>query len=136
MMLKATRAILIVVALFYVYGASVHVMNMLSLTGFAWPDAPLKWQALDVIYLVLDLLVVVGLLREWRPGVAAFYIAALSQILLYTLGRQWVLDVPEPFTVTPEQAAYVTSLVWFHVVTLLLVTPSLLLRQRHRREVF
>ncbi|MFK7967540.1 MAG: hypothetical protein AB8C46_26565 [Burkholderiaceae bacterium] len=50
-----------VIAAFYLYGAGVHVMNMLSLTGFEWQSAPLKWQVLDVVYLVIDLAVVVGL---------------------------------------------------------------------------
>ena len=58
---------------------------MLGLTGFDWLSAPLKWQTLDVVYLILDLLVVVGLFSGWKIGFVAFYIAAVSQILLYTV---------------------------------------------------
>jgi hypothetical protein len=49
-----------VVALFYLYGAAVHVFNILGLSGFDWRAAPLKWQALDVVYLVIDLVVAAG----------------------------------------------------------------------------
>ncbi len=118
-------AVLLIVSLFYAYGALVHVLNMLSLTGFDWPSAPLKWQVLDIVYLVLDLLVCVGLVRRWRPSIVAFFVAALSQILLYTVLRSWVLDVPEAFAVGPEQAAYLTTLVIFHVVSLLFVAIAL-----------
>ena len=108
-----------IVALFYAYGAVVHVQNMLSLSGFDWQSAPLKWQALDVIYLILDVIVVVGLLLNWRIGYAAFYIAAVSQIVLYTVLRSWIVDVPPEFAVTDEQRSYLSGLVAFHCVTLI-----------------
>ncbi len=61
--MKLVAAIIIgVVALLYAYGAAVHALNMLSLTGFDWVTAPLKWQVLDVVYFILDVLVVLGLL--------------------------------------------------------------------------
>ena len=122
---RLARAVLRVVALFYAYGALVHVLNMLSLTGFHWPSAPLKWQVLDVAYLLLDVVVIAGLLLRWRPGYVAFYLAALSQVVLYTVLRSWILDVPDAFRVSPEQAAYLDWLVGFHGVTLVLVSWAL-----------
>ncbi len=83
-----------IVAFFYLYGASVHVLNMLSLSGFDWLTAPLKWRVLDVAYLILDLLVVVGFFAGWKIGFVAFYLAATSQILLYTVFRSWIIVVP------------------------------------------
>ena len=121
----AASIVIWIVALFYAYGALVHVMNMLSLTGFDWQSAPVKWQALDVIYLVIDIVVVVGLLLSWKAGYVAFYIAALSQILLYTVFRSWIVDVPPEFAVSDEQRSYLTGLVVFHCVTLVLVTIAL-----------
>ena len=114
-----------IVALFYAYGAVVHVLNMLSLSGFEWQSAPLKWQALDIVYLVLDVIVVVGLLLSWRAGYVAFYVAAVSQIILYTVFRSWITDVPPEFAVTDEQRSYLTGLVIFHCVTIALVTAAL-----------
>ena len=118
------------VALFYAYGASVHLLNMASLTGFHWPSAPLKWQVLDVVYLLLDIVVAIGFWRGWRLAYVAFYIAAASQILLYTVFRQWIMDVPAAFAVTAEQMGYLDGLVVFHVVTIVLVTACLEVARR------
>ena len=83
-----TKITLWIVAFFYLYGAVVHVLNIFSLTGFDWLSAPFKWQALDVVYLILDLTVFIGLARRWKVSVIAFYLAATTQILLYTAFRQ------------------------------------------------
>ena len=109
-----------VIAAFYTYGAFVHILNILGLTGFDWMDAPAKWQILDIVYLVLDLTVVFGLVVASPIGFLAFVVAAVSQIFLYTLFRDWIVDVPEPFVRTPEEIAYLDTLVTFHIVTLLL----------------
>ena len=134
-MRKVSTVILWLVALFYLYGAAVHVMNMLSLTGFDWGSAPGKWQALDIVYLILDVMVVIGFFTGWKPGHVAFYVAAVSQIILYTLFRPWVVDVPAEFAVSPEQQAYLTTLVIFHVVTLVVVTGALYFRKQSSESV-
>ncbi len=121
----AASIVIWIVALFYAYGAIVHVMNMLSLTGFDWRSAPVKWQALDVVYLVIDVVVVAGLLLSWKVGYVAFDLAALSQIVLYTALRSWIIDVPAEFAVSDEQQSYLTGLVVFHCVTIVLVTLAL-----------
>ena len=112
----------------YLYGASVHVANMMGMTGFTWSQAPLKWQGLDVAYLIIDLAVVARLLLLPKFGLAAFTVAASSQIILYTLFRTWILDVPVEFLPSLEQAGYPNQLVVFHVVTLILVAGSITLR--------
>ena len=127
MKLVATVVIWII-ALFYLYGAAVHVFNILSLSGFDWRAAPLKWQVLDIVYLVIDLLVVVGLIFSWKAGFVAFYVAAISQIVLYTVFRDWIIDVPVDFAVSDEQRGYLTTLVIFHFVTIGLVTSALWIR--------
>ena len=121
-MARAAVIVLWIVALFYAYGAAVHVANMLSLTGFDWPRAPFKWQVLDVVYLLLDIAVVTGFALRKRFGLIAFFAAAISQILLYTLLRSWILDVPAEFAVAPEQVSYLNGLVAFHVITVALVS--------------
>lgn len=124
-------AVLWIVALFYAYGASVHIMNMASLTGFEWIDAPLKWQVLDIVYLVIDMVVAVGFFAKWRIAFFAFYIAAFSQIVLYTLMREWIIDVPAEFAVSPGQVAYLNSLVIFHITTIFFVSSALWLTRRN-----
>ncbi len=123
--LTPTAVVLWVVTLFYAYGALVHFLNMLGLSGFDWLTAPLKWQLLDVFYLVIDVTVCTGLTRRRGYAIYAFYIAASSQIVLYTALRAWIMDVPEAFAVTPSQEGYLTILVAFHLVTLTAVTFAL-----------
>ena len=124
------KLILFIISAFYAYGALVHVLNMLSLTGFNWMDAPLKWQVLDAVYLVLDIAVVFGLYRRKLFAIVAFYTAAISQIALYTVFRSWIMDVPEEYAITSGQNAYLTVLVIYHVVTFILVTWVLLRSSR------
>ncbi|MEO0983813.1 MAG: hypothetical protein AAFX03_14305 [Pseudomonadota bacterium] len=116
--MAAGRSILFFLAFFYVYGAGVHAANMLSLTGFDWGAAPLKWQALDVVYLLLSIGVALGLLMGRRFGIVLLVVAAASQILLYTIGRAWITDVPPAFALSPSQESYLTTLVGFHIVAL------------------
>jgi hypothetical protein len=66
------QAVFWIVAAFYAYGALVHILNIASLTGFSWPEAPSKWQVLDIGYLLVDMVVVVGLVRRSWIGIAAF----------------------------------------------------------------
>lgn len=118
------------IAAFYAYGALVHAMNMSGASGFHWPEAPLRWQLLDVVYLALDVFIAVGLLRAARSALVALVVAAGSQIVLYTVLRGWILDVPAAFAPTAEQLGYLDLLVAFHAVCLSLV--ALDLARRHR----
>ena len=127
--MKLTTSIVIwVVAAFYLYGATVHVLNMLSLSGFNWRTAPTKWQVLDISYMILDLVVVVGLILNWKVGFIAFYTAAISQIILYTILRAWIVNVPEEFAVSNQQRGSLTGLVIFHCVTIVMISLALWFR--------
>ena len=126
----AATVVVWIIALFYLYGAVVHVANILGFSGFDWRAAPLKWQVLDIVYLVIDLLVVAGLILSWKAGFVAFYVAALSQIVLYTVLRDWIIDVPAEFSVSEQQRGYLTTLVIFHCVTIVLITLALWIRTR------
>ncbi|MDW3096982.1 MAG: hypothetical protein R8J41_02695 [Alphaproteobacteria bacterium] len=114
------RWYLLLIAAFYAYGAAVHVANMASLTGFDWLAAPRLWQALDIVYLVLDIAVVVGLLLRHAFGLGAFIVAATSQIVLYTVFRDHVAMLGTPHALGPEQMDYLTTLVAFHLATFVL----------------
>jgi hypothetical protein len=113
------------VAAVYAYGALVHILNITSKTGSPWPDAPMKWQILDIVYLVLDIVFVVGLIKGSWIGVGAFFLAAMSQIMLYTILRHWVLDVPAVFQCSAEDFAYLDGLVGFYVLTCIAVASAL-----------
>ena len=120
-----------VVAAFYLCGAAAHVLNMLGRSGFDWRAAPAKWKILDVSYLFVDLVVAAGLVLGWKVGYVAFYFAAISQIVLYTQLRDWILDVPAEFAVSDEQRGSLTGLVIFHCVALVLVSLALWFRSGH-----
>ncbi len=126
------RWYLLFIAAFYAYGAAVHVANMASLTGFDWLVAPRLWQALDVVYLALDVAVVVGLLLRHASGLYAFIVAATSQIILYTVFRDDVAMLGTPHALEASQLEYLTTLVSFHVVTLV-VFAVLAVFAPHRR---
>ena len=101
-----------------------HGVNVLGLGGFEWADAPTKWQVLDIAYRILDVIVLLGFFERAKVFIVAFYIAALSQIVLYTALRPWVVDVPEAFQFTPQQNQYLTTVGVFHGVTIVLVTGA------------
>jgi len=115
-------------ALAYLYGAAVHCMNMLDLTGFDWSGAPARWQLLDVVYLSLDVAVVGFLVKGRATGTGLLAAAAASQIVLYTLLREWVLDVPAAYSVDPAAEGYLDFLIVFHVVTLASILAAVLWR--------
>jgi len=112
------------VTAFYAYGAVVHGLNIAGLGGFDWAAAPRKWQYLDIAYLVIDLIVVAGLWRLSPLSLGSFYLASLSQLVLYTFGRGWILDVPPDFAPDAGDLEYLDWLVLFHVAALAAVTFS------------
>jgi hypothetical protein len=83
-----------------------------------------------MLYLGIDLLVVVRPMLSWRIGFVAFYIAAISQIFLYTVLRDWMVDVPPDFAVSEVQQGYLTALVIFHCATVILFTSALWIRSK------
>ncbi len=127
---KAFRFVSYGIAAAYTYGAYVHVANIAGATGFDWLSAPLKWQVLDIVYLALDLAVVAGVVLAERFWLLAFGIAAVTQIVLYTALRSWVLDVPSIFAVPPENVSYLDGLVAFHIASLAIVSVLLFLERR------
>ncbi len=120
-----SKGIIWIVAIFYSYGALIHLMNILGFMGFDWLKAPLKWQLLDVLYLTLDILVAVGFFLKWKIAYICFYIAATSQIILYTVFKTWIIDVPKEFAVSSEQISGLDALVVFHLTTIALITVTL-----------
>ena len=111
-----------------------HVLKILGMMSLDWIEAPLKWQVLDIVYLMLDVAVVLGLPIASRIGFCALFTAGISQIVLYTVLRAWIIDVPEPFVRSPEDVAYLDTLVAFHVITLALVGSVIWLNRNFGRR--
>jgi len=77
-----------VIAIALLYGATVHVGNILGLTGTPWTDTLLLWRTLDIILLIFDLVTAIAL---WRGLAWSIWLLfggiLLLQILPYTLLR-------------------------------------------------
>ena len=98
-------------AVIYAFAAMVHIGNMLGFGELPWAQAPLSWRIGDIGYAILDTVAAVGLfmLKPW--GVAAFIIAAISEILLFTF-------VPDWFVLKPEHLTLLRGFVVYHMVAI------------------
>ena len=77
-----------VIAIALLYGATVHVGNILGLTGTPWLDTPLLWRLLDLILLIFDLVTAIALWRGFAWSIWLLFGGIfLLQILPYTLLR-------------------------------------------------
>ncbi len=100
-----------ILAIFYGYGAIVHVANLLGFGELPWQEMPLSWKMGDIVYGILDPLTVIGLWLQTTWGIALCITTALSQLILYTV-------FPHLFAFTTQQQQALTSLVIFHLITL------------------
>ena len=98
-----TRIFFWIVAALYAFGGIVHVQNILGLSGYAWSDSPPAWQIFDIVFLVLNAAVVIGVLARRGWGVIAFVAAAGLQVVMYQF-------FPEAFALGPEQFEIVARL--------------------------
>jgi len=119
------RAILWGIAVFYAFDAYEHVANIAGGHGLSGPAAPFKGNALDVAYLALDIIVIVGFMLRWRIGVFAFFAVAGSQVILYTLLRPWVADMQGRTTPTYGGFGYLDLLALLQVAAIVLVLVAL-----------
>lgn len=79
-----------------VYGALVHISNILSLGDVSWLDTPFHWRLMDIILLIFDIITSVSLWLQSFYGIIAFIIGIfVLQILPYTLFRQHFIVNPE-----------------------------------------
>lgn len=109
-----------IIAIALLYGATVHIGNILGLAGTAWLATPLLWRVLDIALLIFDLVTAIAL---WRGLAWSIWLLfggiLLLQILPYTLWRS-------QFILQPEDARTLNSLIGTEV--LLLSVLILLLR--------
>ena len=98
------------IAVAYSLGAATHVGNLAGRGPVAPPDKKKLWRTLDVVYLGLDLVVVVGMIIGAAWGYGAFFVAATSQLVLY-------VGFPGSFASSPAERRQLRGLVRFHVVT-------------------
>lgn len=83
-------------AVVLVYGAIVHLGNMLGWTGEAWMSTPLHWRVMDGILLVFNAIAAIGLWLKY-PWAILWTVAGiiLLQFVPYTLFRSAFVRTPE-----------------------------------------
>lgn len=131
---RPLRVFFVLIALVYALGAMAHGFNMAGASGYDWSAAPLKWRVLDVVYLILDVGVAAGLIARKRWAVWLWVLTAMSQIVLYTAFRPWVLDVPPAFAASEGEVLFLKGLVAFHAASLLVFAALFVWRQRKSSE--
>ncbi len=100
-----------ILAVIYAIAAVLHIGSILGFGRIPFADAPLSWQISDIAYGIIDTIAAIGLWGQKWWGVAAFLIAAISEILLFTL-------VPEWFVTESEQLTMLRGFVVYHVVAI------------------
>jgi len=113
-----------ILAAIYAFAAILHIGSVLGLGRMPFSEMPLSWQLSDIFYGVVDTVAAVGLFRLRPWGVAAFFVAAISEILLFML-------VPEWFVIEPQQLTMLRGFVVYHVVA---ISIYLLLRFNEDRR--
>jgi hypothetical protein len=102
-----------VLAVIYAFAAILHIGSVLGLGRVPFAEAPLSWQLSDIFYGIVDTIAAIGLFRLRPWGVAAFLVAAISEILLFTLVPHW-------FVVEPGQLTMLRGFVVYHVIAITL----------------
>ncbi len=76
-----------------IYGALVHCSNILSLGDVSWLETPLLWRVMDIILLIFDVIIAIGLWFYSFSGMIAFFVGIiLLQIIPYTLFSQYFIS--------------------------------------------
>lgn len=100
-----------ILAVIYAVAAVLHIGSIIGLGRTPFADAPLSWQVSDIAYGMIDTIAAVGLWQQKSWGIAAFFVAAISEILLFTL-------VPEWFVIEPAQLTMLRVFIVYHLVAL------------------
>ena len=112
-----------IIAIALLYGASVHIGNILGLTGTSWLSTPLLWRSMDIVLLIFDLITAVALWRGLFWSVWLLFCGIfLLQVLPYTLLRS-------QFWLKPEDGQILNSLLGTEVLMLSIFVLLLCLRK-------
>lgn len=94
-----TRLYVRVLAVILVYGGIVHVGNMLGINGIPWSESQFHLRVMDVVLLVFNVVVALGLWLRRPWAVVAFGLGIISlQVIPYTFFRSYFIQRPEDVT--------------------------------------
>jgi hypothetical protein len=101
-----------ILAIALLYGATVHISNIVGLSGTPWLSTPLLWRVLDVALLMFDLITAIAL---WQGVAWSIWLFLGGLVLL-----QWVpyTLLRSHFVLKPEDAATLNGLIGTEVLLL------------------
>ncbi|MDJ0510459.1 MAG: hypothetical protein QNJ64_14575 [Crocosphaera sp.] len=118
-----TRIYLRFLAICLLYGAFVHLGNIVGFGGVVWLETPLHWRVMDIVLLIFDILIAIHL---WNPSfktIIAFLVGIFSlQVIPYTVFRQFFIDNPED--VKTLNGLLVTELFLITILFVLIITKK------------
>ena len=110
------------IALILVNGAIVHILNILGKGKQPWKEFPMLWRVMDVVLLLFNIVVIVGLTLRLPWSVFVLFIGMVClQIIPYTAFRS-------RFVTQPEDHATLDGLIATEAI-LLLIYASLIIWQ-------
>ncbi len=116
--LVLVRCIAVVLA----FGASVHVANILGYGERPWAQMPAIWRVMDVVLLIFNLVVGIGLWLKTPWAVIAFVAGVVAlQLVPYTLFRSHFIE-------TPEHASTLNGMVIFWIIVLAVLIGTVIWR--------
>jgi uncharacterized membrane protein (DUF2068 family) len=98
-------------AVIYAFAAVLHIGSILGFGRMPFGDMALSWQLSDIAYSIIDTVAAIGLWQQRRWGVIAFFVAAVSEILLFTFAPEW-------FTSDPSELRMLRGFIVYHLVAL------------------
>ncbi|MDJ0844551.1 hypothetical protein [Crocosphaera sp.] len=111
------------IAIALIYGATVHISNILGLTGTSWLSTPFLWQSMDILLLIFDLTTAIALWRGLPWSIWGLFTGILFlQIIPYTLFR-------DHFILKPEDHQILNSLLGTEILLLSIFLLLLYLRK-------
>jgi hypothetical protein len=113
-----SRAIIWAVVALFAYDAYGHIASIAGMHGYSWLEAPVKWRLMDVFFLTLDIIAITGLILRWSIGLVAGFVSATCQLLLFTVFRSWVVDVPVNFAEANDRSAYLDLMVGLYLAAI------------------
>jgi hypothetical protein len=100
-----------ILAVIYAVSAITHIGSILGFGRMPFGDMPVSWQVSDIAYGIIDTIAAIGLWQQKNWGIAAFLLAACSEIALFVI-------VPEWFTTNPAELIMLRSFAVYHLVAI------------------
>lgn len=92
---KTTTACVWLLACLLLFVSHVHIANLLGWNGRPWVDFPFLWKVMDVLLLVFEVVVAIGLIYRKTMAVLAFFAGILLlQVIPFTVFRSHFVTKP------------------------------------------